>query len=206
MANYKDILGKNFKEGMTAEEVLEQLENVDLGNLTDGSYISREEYAAMNGEMAKLQKELRAYKDKEKASMSAEEQNKYELQKLTEDLEAQRAELGMYKLKEEIMKSGFSTEECDKIVAAQKEGKNVANVYAEILKERTEAAVKSAQAEMIKTGTPPAPNGSADILAANGEKSPDVLLAEELAKENMVDTKGLAEIKESYLRIGDIID
>lgn len=203
MANYKDILGKKIKEGMSAEEILELLDNVDLGNPADGSYIGKEEYAAMNGEIAKLQKEIRSYKDKEKESLSADERTKYELQKLTEDLEAQKQELSKYKLKEQIIKSGFSTEECEQIMAAQEKGENLAGVYASIMKERTEAAVKSAQAEMIKAGTPPAPNGSDDILAAGKDKSPDVALAEELARENLTDTQGIDSIKSSYLDTGE---
>ncbi len=199
MANYKEILGKKFKDGMTAEEVLALLEKVDLGNLADGSYVAKGDYDAKDGEIAKLQKELKAYKDKEKANLSDEEKTRYELDNLTKTQETLRQELEMYKLKDAIMHNGFSEEECAKIMAAQQDGSNVSAVYAEIMKERTEAAVQSAKAEMTQKGTPNAPIGNDEILGtANEQKSPDVLLAEEIARANLVDTKGLDSIKDAY--------
>ena len=198
MANYKEILGKKFKEGMTAEEVLNLLEKIDLGNLADGSYIAKKDYDAKEGELEKLQKELKAFEEKARENLSGEEKTKYEIQELTKSLEAQKAELERYKLKDAIMKNGFSADECDQILSAQDKGENVASVYANIIKERTEAAVKSAKAEMTKTGTPSAPIGGDDIMSNQSNKSDDVLLAEEIAKANLIDTKSIAEIKDAY--------
>lgn len=204
MANYKEILGKKFKDGMTADEVLALLEKVDLGNLADGSYVAKGEYDAKDGEIVKLQKELKAYKDKEKASLSDEEKTRYELERLTESQELLKQELEKYKLKDAIMQNGFSEEECEKIMHAQSNNENVSAVYAAIIKERTEAAVQSVKAEMTQKGTPNAPTGSAEIMGtANEEKSPDVALAEEIARANMVDTRSLGNIKDAYTLGGD---
>ena len=203
MANYKEILGKKIKEGMTAEEILNLLEKVDLGNLADGSYIAKGEYDAKEGEIAKLQKELKAFQDKERANLSDEEKTKFELAEMAKNLEAQKAELERYKLKDAIMQNGFTAKECDQILSAQEKGEDVASVYASIIKERTDEAVKSAKAEMTKMGTPPAPAGSEDVSGGQSNKSEDVLLAEEIAKANLTDTKGIAEIKDAYSS-GDI--
>ena len=98
------------------------------------------------------------------------------------------------------MASGFSADECAKIIDAQNKGENVAAIYADIMKARTEDAVKSAKAEMTKKQTPPPPQGKD---TPPDEDDEEVAFVKQLAQSNLTDNKSINAAKGAYSGLRD---
>ena len=194
--NYKEILGDKYTDGMKAEEVLALLEGFNLHNLSDGTYVAKGKIDEKNAEIAKLRDVVNAYKQKEADGMTDAQKRDLEFAKLKEDMAALNKENQRYRLKETILDSGFSAEECAKILAAQESGENIAAVYAGIMNAKIAEAVKSAKAEMIKTSTPPPPQGK-DMVSGDAD-SPEIALVKSIAQENLVNTSSVNAAKGAY--------
>lgn len=197
MPNYKELLGDKFKEGMSAEDTLKALEALNLADLTTGNYVAKGKFDAKDAEIANLKKTISGFQEKENANLTDAQKKEVEFQNTLQQIETLKKENAKFQLKEQIMSSGFSAEECKKIIDAQESGKDTASVYAEIMKSRVDEQVKSAKAEMLKRTTPPPPNGS-DDAGDDIDKDESVVLAERIAKANSIDTKSLDSIKSGY--------
>ena len=198
MLDYKKLLGDKYNEGLKPEEILALLnsDELNLANLSNGEYVAKGKFDAREAEIANLKKTISEYQEKENASLTDAQKKDLAFKSLQESNAKLAKEIERYKFRESIINSGFTADECNKIIDAQDKGENVAAVYADILKTRTENAVKSARAEMTKTTTPPAPQGS--DIPPEGDESEDVAFARNLAKANTVDTKGLEAIKGAF--------
>lgn len=203
MLDLKKLLGDKYKEELTDAEKLALLNELNLADLSSGEYVSKGKFDAKEGEIAKLQKRVSEYEQKELESLTDAQKQDVAFKKLQESNDQLAKEIARFKLKETIMSSGFSAEECAKIMEAQDKGENVSSVYAEIMKVRTEAAVKSAKAESIKTGTPPPPDGGDDVGNGGSDEDEAVKYAKSLAQQNSLDTKNIEAIKGNY-SISDI--
>lgn len=104
----------------------------------------------------KYANENASYKKKELDKMSDEEKRAKEYQELIDAKNTMEAELQQMKLEKEILASGFTAEECDKLM----KGNMAVGVFAEILKARLEENTKSVKASLIKSSTPDAPIGN----------------------------------------------
>lgn len=194
--NYKEILGDKYKDGMSAEEVLSLLDGFNLHNLSDGNYVNRGKLDEKNAEISKLQQALNDYKQKEASNLTDAQKRDLEFSNLKQDIEKLSRENERFRLKETILESGFSSEECNKILEAQENKQNVAAVYASIMKARTEDAIKSAKAEMIKKGTPPPPQGS--DLPNDTEEDENVAFIKEMAEANLTNQQSINSVKGAY--------
>lgn len=179
----QELLGDKFNADMSAEEKLALLEKLNLADLSSGRYVDKNKYDAREGEIAELKKTVKDYQTKEFNSLNDAQKRDVEYQTLMKSNKELQNLVSEYKLKETIMNSGFSAEECNKIIAATREGKDVAPIYAEILKTRLNEGIASAKAEMTKKTTPTPPMGNADGRdEGDSDKNPAVAMAERLAK------------------------
>ena len=135
------------------------------------------------------------YQEKENASLTDAQKRDLAYKSLEESNQKLAKEVEQFKLKETIMASGFSADECAKIIDAQNKGENVAAIYADIMKARTEDAVKSAKAEMTKTKTPPPPQGKDNL---GDEDDEEVAFVKQLAQSNLTDNKSINATKGAY--------
>lgn len=194
----KELLGDKYKDTLTADEKLALLETLNLADLSSGNYVDKGKIDAKNGEIAKLQETINSYKKKEFESLDDAQKKDVERQNLAEQNKLLQEQIAEFKLKETIINSGYTADECKKIIDAQKSGKDLAPIYAEIMQTRTDEAVKSAKAGITKNGVPPPPDGSESGQGNGGDKSEDVLLAEEIAKSNLNNNQSIDGIKEAY--------
>lgn len=200
--NIKELLGDKYKDTLTADEKLALLETLNLADLSSGNYVDKGKIDAKNGEIAKLQETINSYKKKEFESLDDAQKKDVEYQNLAKANKDLQDLIAEYKLKDTIMSSGYTADECNQIIEASKAGKDLAPIYANIMKTRTDEAVKSAKAELTKNGVPPAPDGSDSGTNPNAKKSEDVLMAEMIAKSTLNDDKSIDSIKEAYSSIG----
>lgn len=107
----------------------------------------KDKYASENAE----------YKRKAEESLTADEKKAKDFDDLVQSNEKMRAELEQMKLEKELLANGFSADESNKLI----EGKFAVKDIAEIIKNRVEQAVKSANAESTK-------NSTARSLVGNG--------------------------------------
>lgn len=198
MLDLKKLLGDKYKEELTDAEKLALLNELNLADLSSGEYVAKGKFDARESEIAKLQKRVSEFEQKELDSLTDAQKQDVAFKKLQESNDQLAKEIARFKLKETIMSDGFTAEECNKIIEAQDKGENVSSVYAEIMKSRTEAAVKSAKAESIKNGTPPPPMGGDDVGNDGSDDDEAVKYAKSLAQENTLDTKSIDSIKSSY--------
>lgn len=199
MIDYKKLLGDKYNENLKPDELLALLNELNLADLSSGEYVSKGKFDARESEIAKLQKAIAEYQEKENASLTEAQKKDLAFKTLQESNEKLAKEVAQFKLKETIMASGYSAEECAKIIDAQDKGENVAAVYADIMRVRTEDAVKSAKAEMTKTKTPPPPQGK-DTPPEDDE---EVAFVKQLAQSNLTDNKSINAAKGAYSGLRD---
>lgn len=138
----------------------------------------------------KYANENASYKKKELDKMSDDEKKAKELQDIMDENKLVKAELQQMKLEKEILASGFTAEECDKLM----KGNMAVGVFAEILKARLEENTKSVKASLIKSSTPDAPLGNGSTA------DPNMSYAEKLAKSRFDTNSASEKIKNIYKR------
>jgi hypothetical protein len=198
MANYKDLLGDKYQEGMDAKDVLALLESINLANLGDGSYVAKGKLDEKTQKIAEMQKLLDSYKEKENANLTDAQKKELEFQKLMESNTRLEKEISRFKERELILNSGFNNDECTKIFNAQDNNENVYQVYADIMQDRIKNELSSQKASQMKN-MPKAPQGNYLENDVKDVKSDAVSMAERLAKANSPNNQTLDAIKNDYL-------
>ena len=200
MLDYKKLLGDKYKDGLSDTELLALLNELNLADLSSGEYVAKGKFDARESEIANLKKAIADYQEKENANLTDAQKRDLAYKSLEESNQKLAKEIEQFKLKETIMASGYSADECAKIIDAQNKGENVAAIYADIMKARTEEAVKSAKAEMTKTKTPPPPQGK-DNLGDDDDE--EVAFVKQLAQSNLTDNKSIDAVKGAYSGLRD---
>ena len=200
MLDYKKLLGDKYKDGLSDTELLALLNELNLADLSSGEYVAKGKFDARESEIANLKKAIADYQEKENANLTDAQKRDLAYKSLEESNQKLAKQIEQFELKEKIMASGFSADECAKIIDAQNKGENVAAIYADIMKARTEEAVKSAKAEMTKTKTPPPPQGKD---TPPDEDDEEVAFAKQLAQSNLTDNKSINAAKGAYSGLRD---
>lgn len=204
MLDLKKLLGDKYNDNLTDAEKLALLNELNLADLSSGEYVAKGKFDAREGEIAKLQKVVADYQEKERANLTDAQRKDLEYQTLQKSNSELTKEIERFKLKETIINSGYSADECNKIMEAQEKGENVSAVYAEIMKARIDDATLSAKAESIKKGIPTPPQGGDNIDTDIDSDDEAVAFAKSLAQENSPDTKSLDAIKGAYSSVSEI--
>lgn len=198
----KDLLGDKYKDEMSAEEKLALLESLNLADLSSGKYVDKGKFDAKESEIANLKKTINDYKQKEFESLDDAQRRKIEQEEIASQMKTLQETVAEYKLKETILTSGYSVEECNKIIEAQKTGKDLAPIYMEITKNRIAENLKSLQAGRTKSTTPPAPGGDGGDDNNGGNDDAAVAMAKRLAQSDAVQKIDPRTANEYY--IGDV--
>ena len=156
MADLRSLLGDDYKEGMTLEDIEKALEAKELV-----------EKSAMDGLVPKTlldkaSSEAADYKKRWKATQTAQKQAAIEDKGRTETLETQVAELKrenqLTKFQGEYLGMGYKQEDAAKIATAMVDG-DTETVFA-LTKQHQDGIRKAVEADLMKNmGTPPAGQG-----------------------------------------------
>ena len=160
MADLRSLLGEEYKEDMTLDDIEKALEAKELV-----------EKSAMAGFVPKslldkASSEASDYKKRWKATQTAQEQTAIEEKERTEALETQVASLKrenqLTKFQGEYLGMGYKPEDAVKIATAMADG-DTETVFA-LTKQHQDGLKKTVEAELMKNmGTPPAGNGNQTV-------------------------------------------
>lgn len=179
MATLQELLGNDFKEGMTFDEINSAIAKKNIADLATGNYVSKGKFDAELSKAKKIEEDFVAFKT---ANMT-EEQKRAEQAKLdAEQKEALSKQLATYQLKDNLLDKGFSKEEVNKII----DGNQSPDVYADIMQARIELAKKQAQGQFVKDNTN-MPNGANQSEQLSTIDTYKLKLAEATTKQNMAE-------------------
>lgn len=193
----KDILGDDYKVGMTLEEINEALKGkklVDPDTLEDS--VSKKTFDKTASELAKLKKELRELKE---TTMTAEEKLKDEQDKAIEAQQNFQKEIAKLRAKEIFVEAGLKQEEYDEIletVVTEDEDttKTRAKNMIKLINAQKEAVEKAVKAELLKNTPKPKPG-----QGGGTEMDYDKLIAEARATGDMVSVSALIRQQQQEL-------
>lgn len=150
-------LGSDYKEEMTAEEVITALGNKKIVDLSKGGYVSEDKYNSAVSDKKKVENEFNALKT---SQMSAEELKEAELKAKDERLAEVEKALNKAKAEKVFVASGVSEDDYAPIVDFVSPEQAVTLV--EIINKTKEAAKQEAKEEAMRNyksptggGTPP---------------------------------------------------
>lgn len=154
--NYKELLGENYKEGMTAEDILKALEEVSIED--NSSEI--EKYKSL---LSKANSEASNYKKELKAKLTEEEQKEAEriaeFEQLKEELNMLKRDKAMSENTAQFLALGYDDKLARDTATALVEG-DLTKVFANH-KVFTQTLEKKIKADLM-TGTPK-PEGQGDV-------------------------------------------
>lgn len=154
----QELLGENYKEGMTVEEISNLISQMKLADLSKGEYVAKGKLTEAENKLGKITKEYGDYK----ASKQTEEEKKAE-ETAAEIARVQgiESELAKLKAKEQLIDNGYSKDEIKYLM----ENEQSPSAFAKVMADRVQSASEKAAAKDIKenTDTPAASNG--DIKA-----------------------------------------
>ena len=181
MADIKTLLGDQYKEGMTNDEIVAALDGVTIPDMTQ--YVSRTDYDKLKNASDKNASEAKGWKDKYNSTLSAAEQQRQadeEARKATEDrlAELERKDK-ISTIKDKYIASGFSVDLAQATAEAFVDGK-MDVVLDNTIKNATNAAKEARDAVLKETPAPPA---SGDPKA--GTIDYQTKIAEAIAKRDM---------------------
>lgn len=157
------------------------------------AYFEGYEFNDNSTELAKLQEAVKRsnaenaeYKRKEQARMTDDEKKALADKEMQEEFARVQEQIKMYKLKEELVESGFTAEETKKLI----DGNCSAKAYAEIYAVREEKLKKSLNLGALKNSTP-----KSGVGASNANEDED--FATKIAK-SKYGGQDMSKIKELY--------
>lgn len=149
MANIQSLLGEKYREGMTNDEIVEALQDVDLPqDKTDEVARLKKAFDKTASEAAEYKRQLKAHMSEEEKK-SAEEAEKYA--KMEEENAALRKQVALSDLTAKFISSGLDKETAVKSAEAAYGGDFdtvIANFSAQI-KTASETAAENAKAELL---------------------------------------------------------
>lgn len=150
----QELLGENFKDDITVDEIGSLLSEKKLVDISKGDYVDK-------GKLTEAEKVIKALKKEYgdfKASKQTEEEKKAEeLAVENERVQSMEKELAQLKLKEQLIDNGFSKDEIQYII----ENGQSPSAFAKIMADRVETASSKSVAKDIKENTiPPAASNS----------------------------------------------
>lgn len=146
MATMQELLGTDYKDGMTIDDINKAIANKNIADLSSGNYVAKGKYEAESLKAKQIQDEYLAFKT---ANMTEEQKRTEQAKVEAEQRELISKRLSTYELKDKLLDKGFSKDEVNKII----ENNQSPDVYAEIMTARIEMAKLSAQGQFIKTNT-----------------------------------------------------
>lgn len=171
---------------MTPEQKIAYFEGYEFNDNASELAKLQEALKKSNAENAERKRKEEEYKRNEQARMTDEQKKALADKEMQESFAKAQEEIKLYKLKEELIESGFTADEVKKLI----ENNCSAKAYAEIYGAREEKLKKSLNLGAIKEGTP-----KSGVGAGNTNEQDD--LATQLAK-SRYGGQDTSKIKELY--------
>lgn len=183
MADIKKILGDEYKEGMTAEEIVAAMQKVTLPDMTQ--FVSKGDYDKLKKASDDNASEAKSWKDKYNSTLSAAEQQRLADEEARKATEIRLAEYErkdkISNAKDQYIKSGFEVTLAQATAEAFVDGKM--DVVLENINKHATAVAEKAKDEALN-GTPAPP---ADGNGNPGKIDYNKKIAEAIAANNMTE-------------------
>ena len=154
----KELLGENYKDDMTVEDVNNIISKMKLADLSTGLFVDKGKLTEAENKLTNLKKEYGDYK----ASKQTEEEKKAE-ETAAEIARVQgiEKELATLRAKDQLLDNGFSKDEIKYLI----DNEQSPSAFAKIMADRVESASQKAKAKDIKENTqdPAASNGNLNV-------------------------------------------
>ena len=154
----KELLGENYKEDITVEEISQLLSTMKLADLSKGEYVAKGKLTEAENKLTNLKKEYGDYK----ASKQTEEEKKAE-ETAAEIARVQgiEKELATLRAKDQLLDNGFSKDEIKYLI----DNEQSPSAFAKVMADRVQSASEKAKAKDIKENTqdPAASDGNLNV-------------------------------------------
>ena len=154
----KELLGENYKEDITVEEINSLISAMKLADLSKGEYVAKGKLTEAENKIKNITKEYGDYK----ASKQTEEEKKAE-ETAAEIARVQgiEKELATLRAKDQLLDNGFSKDEIKYLI----ENEQSPSAFAKVMTDRVQSASEKAKAKDIKENTqdPTASNGNLNV-------------------------------------------
>ena len=154
----KELLGENYKEDITVEEIGNLISAMKLADLSKGEYVAKGKLTEAENKIKNITKEYGDYK----ASKQTEEEKKAE-ETAAEIARVQgiEKELATLRAKDQLLDNGFSKDEIKYLI----ENEQSPSAFAKVMTDRVQSASEKAKAKDIKQNTqgPAAGNGNLNV-------------------------------------------
>ena len=142
----KELLGENYKEDITVEEIGNLISAMKLADLSKGEYVAKGKLTEAENKIKNITKEYGDYK----ASKQTEEEKKAE-ETAAEIARVQgiEKELATLRAKDQLLDNGFSKDEIKYLI----ENEQSPSAFAKVMTDRVQSASEKAKAKDIKDNT-----------------------------------------------------
>ena len=158
----KELLGENYKEDITVEEISNLISAMKLADLSKGEYVAKGKLTEAENKLTNLKKEYGEYK----ASKQTEEEKKIEADNAEKErVQGIEKELALLKAKEQLIDNGYSKDEIKYLM----DNEQSPSAFAKVMADRVQSASAKAVAKDIKENTqdPAASNGNLNVEPAS---------------------------------------
>ena len=154
----KELLGENYKDDMTVEDVNNIISKMKLADLSTGLFVDKGKLTEAENTIEQIKKEYRDYK----ASKQTEEEKKIEAENAEKErVQGIEKELATLRAKDQLLDNGFSKDEIKYLI----DNEQSPSAFAKIMADRVESASQKAKAKDIKENTqdPAASDGNLNV-------------------------------------------
>ena len=154
----KELLGENYKEDITVEEISSLISAMKLADLSKGEYVAKGKLTEAENKLTNLKKEYGDYK----ASKQTEEEKKIEAENAEKErVQGIEKELATLRAKDQLLDNGFSKDEIKYLI----ENEQSPSAFAKVMTDRVQSASEKAKAKDIKENTqdPAASDGNLNV-------------------------------------------
>ena len=158
----KELLGENYKEDITVEEISNLISAMKLADLSKGEYVAKGKLTEAENKIKNITKEYGEYK----ASKQTEEEKKIEAENAEKErVQGIEKELALLKAKEQLIDNGYSKDEIKYLM----DNEQSPSAFAKVMADRVQSASAKAVAKDIKENTqdPAASNGNLNLEPAS---------------------------------------
>ena len=142
----KELLGENYKEDITVEEIGNLISAMKLADLSKGEYVAKGKLTEAENKIKNITKEYGDYK----ASKQTEEEKKIEADNAEKErVQGIEKELATLRAKDQLLDNGFSKDEIKYLI----DNEQSPSAFAKIMADRVESASQKAKAKDIKENT-----------------------------------------------------
>ena len=142
----KELLGENYKEDITVEEINTIISAMKLADLSKGEHVAKGKLIEAENKIKNITKEYGDYK----ASKQTEEEKKIEADNAEKErVQGIEKELATLRAKDQLLDNGFSKDEIKYLI----ENEQSPSAFAKIMADRVESASQKAKAKDIKENT-----------------------------------------------------